>query len=115
MLDLQKVMIDEMLSCLNFDNASKITLIMDILCKLIDSVNKENLDIIKTALFAICIDGAGISFTGNRDSKEYMDFFRNYYSKMLLHGEGSTFNSGNRWFDKTMQVTFKNGFDVVVE
>ena len=82
---------------------------------MIDSGNKENLETIKTALFALCIDRPGINYTGNRDSKEYMEFFRSYYSKMLLHGEGSTFNSGNRWFDKTIQVTVKDWYNVVVE
>ncbi|EDV28147.1 uncharacterized protein TRIADDRAFT_20587 [Trichoplax adhaerens] len=69
-----------------------------------DPINKDNLETIKTALFAICIDRPGISYSGNADGKEYMQYFRNYHSRMLLHGEGSLFNSGNRWFDKTIEL-----------
>lgn len=73
--------------------------------------NQRNIDLIETALIVLALDeplpltfnargfaGATPSqhFAGARDETNM--------AHEMLHGGGSEYNSGNRWFDKTMQI-----------
>lgn len=74
-----------------------------------DVRNRRNMELIETALLVICLDeplptsfncrlqrgGRGVC-AGNRDETNLI--------LQMLHGGGSDYNSGNRWFDKTLQV-----------
>lgn len=77
-----------------------------------DERNQRNLELIETALVVLCLDeplntnfnargfsGAtpSVHTAGDRDETNM--------AHEMLHGGGSEFNSANRWFDKTMQVT----------
>ncbi|XP_062855357.1 carnitine O-acetyltransferase-like [Trichomycterus rosablanca] len=60
-----------------------------------DKTNKESVRAIQKSIFLVCLDAPM-----PRVSDEI------YYSKVaaqMLHGGGSRWNSGNRWFDKTLQ------------
>lgn len=60
-----------------------------------DKINKESVRLIEKSLFTLCLDSPVM-----RISDE------NYSSRMaaqILHGGGTYSNSGNRWFDKTLQ------------
>lgn len=74
-----------------------------------DEKNRRNLDLISKALMVICLDeplpprfncrlqrGAKGHTAGNRDETNL--------ATQMIHGGGSTFNSANRWFDKTIQI-----------
>lgn len=39
------------------------------------------------------------------------DTYRSQVAGQMLHGGGSKLNSGNRWFDKTLQVRSWQGQD----
>lgn len=71
--------------------------------------NRRNLDLIKKSLLVICLDeplpssfncrlqrGAKGLTADNRDETNL--------ALQMLHGGGSVYNSGNRWFDKTVQI-----------
>uniref|UniRef100_A0A1I8PS00 Choline O-acetyltransferase n=2 Tax=Stomoxys calcitrans TaxID=35570 RepID=A0A1I8PS00_STOCA len=73
--------------------------------------NQRNIDLIETALIVLALDepiplsfnargftGATPShhFAGGRDETNM--------AHEMLHGGGSEYNTGNRWFDKTMQI-----------
>lgn len=77
-----------------------------------DERNQRNLELIETALVVLCLDEPlGMNFNargfsgatptvhtaGDRDETNM--------AHEMIHGGGSEFNSGNRWFDKTMQVS----------
>ncbi|KAK2840763.1 hypothetical protein Q7C36_012342 [Tachysurus vachellii] len=60
-----------------------------------DKTNKESVREIQKSIFLVCLDAPM-----PRVSEDI------YYSKVsaqMLHGGGSRWNSGNRWFDKTLQ------------
>lgn len=74
-----------------------------------DEQNRRNLELIKKSLFVICLDeplpasfncrlqrGAKGLTAENRDETNL--------ALQMIHGGGSTYNSGNRWFDKTVQI-----------
>ncbi|KAH8407949.1 hypothetical protein KR222_004993, partial [Zaprionus bogoriensis] len=76
-----------------------------------DERNRRNLELIETALLVLCLDEPlGLNFNargfsgatptvhtaGERDETNM--------AHEMIHGGGSEFNSGNRWFDKTMQI-----------
>lgn len=74
-----------------------------------DEQNRRNLDLIKKSLLLICLDeplpvsfncrlqrGAKGLTAGGRDETNL--------ALQMIHGGGSTYNSGNRWFDKTVQI-----------
>ena len=72
-----------------------------------DSTNRDSLDMIERCLFVLCLDKRiPISFNHQRSIDETNMNIRDDVSLLLqmLHGHGSTVNSSNRWFDKTMQV-----------
>lgn len=61
-----------------------------------DSTNRLSVDCITKALFIVCLD-KNVPLPGNDDKL-------NVASHQFIHGGGSTSNSGNRWFDKTLQL-----------
>jgi len=71
------------------------------------SKNRENrrlFDIINQAIFILCLDQRtshiGRTPDGGNDAEQNLDL----WAGQMLHGGGSSFNSGNRWFDKTLQL-----------
>lgn len=61
-----------------------------------DNANKESVFAIQRSIFTLCLDGAM-----PRVSEET---YHSCAAIQMLHGGGSQWNSGNRWFDKTLQV-----------
>ncbi|CAH0553094.1 unnamed protein product, partial [Brassicogethes aeneus] len=71
--------------------------------------NARNIELIMKSIFVVCLDealpnefncrlqrgGKGHS-TGGRDETNL--------AHQMIHGGGSNYNSGNRWFDKTIQI-----------
>ncbi|XP_067140741.1 carnitine O-acetyltransferase-like isoform X2 [Centruroides vittatus] len=72
------------------------------LCKY-DKLNKESVKTIQSSIFLLCLDQ---SVPNNAMNK------RTHAALQTIHGGGSKENSGNRWFDKTIQ--FIVGADGVV-
>jgi len=73
------------------------------------SKNRENrrlFEIINKAIFMLCLDARTSSIVAGRaagvvdDAEQNLDL----WAAQMLHGGGSSFNSGNRWFDKTLQL-----------
>ncbi|XP_078477849.1 carnitine O-acetyltransferase-like [Lampetra planeri] len=62
-----------------------------------DKLNRESTRVIQQSIFAVCLDAPMPPTTGEED----MQLSR--MSAEILHGGGSRANSGNRWFDKTLQ------------
>ncbi|CAF0786065.1 unnamed protein product [Brachionus calyciflorus] len=73
-----------------------------------DSTNRDCIDMIERCIFIVCLDKK-VNYCSN---KENMDVDNDTelcktslrdYAFQMLHGCSSENNSGNRWFDKTMQ------------
>ncbi|KAM4527285.1 carnitine O-acetyltransferase [Odontesthes bonariensis] len=60
-----------------------------------DKTNKESVAAIQKSIFTLCLDGATPEVT--------QEMSRSCAAVQMLHGGGSRWNSGNRWFDKTLQ------------
>ncbi|MFT7817561.1 carnitine O-acetyltransferase-like [Arapaima gigas] len=60
-----------------------------------DKTNKESVQAIQKSIFTVCLDAPV-----PRVSDE---MHRSRAALQMLHGGGSRWNSGNRWFDKTLQ------------
>lgn len=69
-----------------------------------DPVNKASVDEITTSLFVLCLDQPVENYSPNEDL--------NIGAHQLIHGGGSKCNSGNRWYDKTLQIIVnRNGIN----
>ncbi|XP_069465319.1 carnitine O-acetyltransferase isoform X2 [Ambystoma mexicanum] len=60
-----------------------------------DKTNKESVKRIQKSIFTVCLD-APIPRVSD-------DLYMSRVGAQMLHGGGSRWNSGNRWFDKTLQ------------
>ncbi|XP_053552094.1 carnitine O-acetyltransferase isoform X3 [Bombina bombina] len=60
-----------------------------------DKTNKESVRTIEKSIFTVCLD-APIPRVSD-------DHYKSGVAAQMLHGGGSRWNSGNRWFDKTLQ------------
>uniref|UniRef100_A0A3B4V5R3 Carnitine O-acetyltransferase a n=1 Tax=Seriola dumerili TaxID=41447 RepID=A0A3B4V5R3_SERDU len=60
-----------------------------------DETNKESLSAIERSIFTVCLD---------RANRQEPDKMRHSAILQILHGGGSQCNSGNRWFDKGLQL-----------
>uniref|UniRef100_A0AAQ6I904 Choline/carnitine acyltransferase domain-containing protein n=1 Tax=Anabas testudineus TaxID=64144 RepID=A0AAQ6I904_ANATE len=67
-----------------------------------DKVNKESVSAIQRSIFTVCLDGV---MPGGSEAT-----YHSCAAVQMLHGGGSQGNSGNRWFDKTLQfIIGENG------
>jgi len=62
-----------------------------------DKTNKDSVRAIQKSIFTVCLDAPKPSVSDM--------MYHNKVAAQMLHGGGSRWNSGNRWFDKTLQVT----------
>ncbi|KAJ8978412.1 hypothetical protein NQ317_008487 [Molorchus minor] len=74
-----------------------------------DDRNRRNLDLIVKSLLVVCLDeGLPTSFNCRlpRGGQGHMAGTRDEtnLAHQMIHGGGSTHNSGNRWYDKTIQL-----------
>ncbi|XP_042193098.1 carnitine O-acetyltransferase isoform X3 [Callorhinchus milii] len=60
-----------------------------------DKVNKESVKRIQRSIFTVCLDAPV--------PKVSDELYLSHVAGQMLHGGGSRWNSGNRWFDKTLQ------------
>uniref|UniRef100_A0A673TP95 Carnitine O-acetyltransferase n=1 Tax=Suricata suricatta TaxID=37032 RepID=A0A673TP95_SURSU len=60
-----------------------------------DKVNRESVRSIQKSIFTVCLDAPM--------PRVSEDMYRRHVAGQMLHGGGSKLNSGNRWFDKTLQ------------
>ncbi|KAM3608473.1 uncharacterized protein V6R79_026216 [Siganus canaliculatus] len=61
-----------------------------------DDTNKESVEAIQSSIFTMCLDGAMPPVSDQMNC--------NTPPLQMMHGGGSKWNSGNRWFDKGMQL-----------
>lgn len=61
-----------------------------------DKVNRESVRSIQKSIFTVCLDAPM--------PRVSEDVYRSHVAGQMLHGGGGRLNSGNRWFDKTLQV-----------
>ncbi|XP_040915439.1 carnitine O-acetyltransferase-like [Toxotes jaculatrix] len=67
-----------------------------------DKTNKESVSAIQRSIFTVCLDGAMPHMSD--------EMSRSSAAVQMLHGGGTQWNSGNRWFDKTLQfIIGENG------
>ena len=59
-----------------------------------DKTNKASFESIQRSIIVLCLD----------QSNSLGNDARTFSGHQMLHGGGPTLSSGNRWFDKTIQV-----------
>lgn len=69
-----------------------------------DKTNKESVRAIQKSIFTVCLDAPM-----PRVSDE---MYQSRVAAQMLHGGGARWNSGNRWFDKTLQVSVSKPADI---
>ncbi|XP_043939136.1 carnitine O-acetyltransferase-like [Protopterus annectens] len=60
-----------------------------------DKLNRDSVRAIQSSIFTICLDASVLKFSQEK--------YTSRIAAQMLHGGGSYSNSGNRWFDKTLQ------------
>ncbi|XP_071383593.1 carnitine O-acetyltransferase b isoform X1 [Centroberyx affinis] len=60
-----------------------------------DKLNKESVRVIEKGLFSLCLDSPVMRISDEK--------YASRKAAQVLHGGGTFSNSGNRWFDKTLQ------------
>ncbi|XP_038132965.1 carnitine O-acetyltransferase b [Cyprinodon tularosa] len=60
-----------------------------------DKLNQESVRMIETGLFSLCLDSPVMRISDEK--------YASRKAAQILHGGGTYSNSGNRWFDKTLQ------------
>ena len=70
--------------------------------KSIDRHNKANLDAVEKAIFVLCLDKTPPYSTQSPSVMEMPT--SSVTARQCLHGDGTDYNSANRWFDKIIQV-----------
>ena len=75
----------------------------------VDKTNKENLEAIERCIFVLCLDSSTPMSFSSRSPDGACDADRPLrddvsLAEQMIHGHGSSVNSANRWFEKTMQV-----------
>ncbi|KAG8448589.1 hypothetical protein GDO86_015617 [Hymenochirus boettgeri] len=60
-----------------------------------DRLNRESVRSIQGSLFTVCLDATALKYSE--------DLYSSRTAAQMLHGGGTHANSGNRWFDKTLQ------------
>ncbi|KAF5922121.1 hypothetical protein HPG69_017899 [Diceros bicornis minor] len=66
-----------------------------------DKVNRDSVRSIQKSIFTVCLDAPV--------PRVSEDVYRSHVAGQMLHGGGSKLNSGNRWFDKTLQARTRQG------
>ena len=71
----------------------------------IDQTSSQSIDKIQKSMFMICFDqdNSGLNTVQSHLFRDEA-ISRNASFGQMLHGGGSAKNTGNRWFDKTLQV-----------
>ncbi|CAI5650951.1 unnamed protein product [Oreochromis niloticus] len=60
-----------------------------------DRTNKDSVRAIQKSIFTVCLDAPMLRVSD--------DLYLSRVAAQILHGGGARWNSGNRWFDKTLQ------------
>ena len=71
-----------------------------------DSLNRSSLDVIERAQFILCLDQGHPSTSSLPLHSLFSDIHSTVLVNRCLHGGGSEFSSGNRWFDSGIQVCY---------
>jgi carnitine O-acetyltransferase len=61
-----------------------------------DETNRKSVEAIQTSLFLLCLDGPASHLSAPNVAT--------LAALKIVHGGGSKESSGNRWFDKTIEV-----------
>ena len=69
-----------------------------------DSLNSSSLDVVERAQFILCLDQGHPSTSSLPPHSLFSDIHSTVLVNRCLHGGGSEFSSGNRWFDSGIQV-----------
>lgn len=62
-----------------------------------DRTNKDSVRAIQKSIFTVCLDAPMLRVSD--------EMYLSRVAAQMLHGGGTRWNSGNRWFDKTLQVS----------